>query len=349
MPTMRDVAIQAAVSMATVSHVINGTRYVSPALTERVRTVMGQLSYQPDAVARSLRRRETLTIGLLVPSTEIPFFASVAHCIEKAAADQGYNVILCNSEWQISRELRYLNDLLARRVDGLVCISAEMTAAQLSPILESGTPVVMFERQMPGLPLDAVGIDNFAGAYAATTHLLQLGHRRIALVEGLDSSILTMERVEGCRQALKEWGLTLDPTLLARGDYLPESGKVATEAFLALNEPPTAIFAFNDLMALGVLQVLDQHGLRVPEDVAVVGFDGIPLTEYTSPALTTVCQPLPEMAKAAIQLLLDRIQEEGPDEPQFIRLVPDLIIRDSTTRRHPALAGAATLVQAAGA
>jgi LacI family transcriptional regulator len=337
MATMRDVAVRAAVSMATVSHVINGTRYVSPELTERVRAVMTSLNYQPDAVARSLRRRETLTIGLLLPSTEIPFFASVAYSIEKAASDRGYNVILANSDWQLSNELRYLNDLLARRIDGLVCISAEMTAEQIATVIEAGTPVVMFEREMPGFELDAVGIDNFRGAYDATSHLLQLGHRRIAFVEGLANSVLSTDRVNGCRRALQEWGIEMDPLLLARGDYLPESGRVAAENFLKLSEPPTAIFAFNDLMALGVLQVLDQRGLRVPEDVAVVGFDGIPLTQYTSPALTTVRQPLAEMGVAAIELLLARIQDEGPDEAQFIRLDPELVVRDSTARRQPSL------------
>jgi LacI family transcriptional regulator len=270
---------------------------------------------------------------LVVPSTEIPFFAAVAYHIERAAHLKGYNVILCNSEWELWRELDHLHDLLARRVDGLVCISAEITADQIEPILEAETPVVMFERQVSGLGLDAVGIDNYCGGYAGTRHLLDIGHCRIAFVEGLPASSVSGERLQGCRHALEEAGLSLDRTLLFRGDYRPESGRRAADAALSLDEPPTAIFAFNDLMALGVLQKLDRHRVRVPEDVAVLGFDGIPLTAYTSPALSTLQQPLAEMGVAAVELLLDRIAGEGPDEPQFIQMMPELIVRDSTVRQ----------------
>ncbi len=316
--------------MATVSHVINGTRYVSPELTERVRLAMETLSYQPDAVARSLRRRETLTLGLLLPSIEIPFFASVAYSIERAAARQGYNVILCNSDWQPALELQHLNDLLARRVDGLVCISAQMTAAQIDFVVSDGTPVVMFERQMPGIGLDAVEIDNEGGAYEATKHLLDLGHRRLGFIQGRIASTVSDDRLRGSQRALEEAGLVLDPALLYRGDYLPGTGREATTYFLTLDEPPSAIFAFNDMMAFGVLQVLTERGVHVPEQIAVVGFDGIPLTAYTSPALTTVRQPLEEMGRNAVELLLGRIRDEGPEQPQYIRLQPHLIIRDST-------------------
>ncbi len=316
--------------MATVSHVINSTRYVSPELTERVRVAMQELSYQPDVVARSLRRRQTLTIGLLVPSTEIPFFASVAHSIERAASNKGYNTILCNSEWELTRELSHLGDLMARKVDGLVCISATITSKQIRHVVDSGTPVVMFERQLPHSDLDAVGIDNFQGAYLATRHLLELGHRKLGFIVGLASSSLSIERLEGCSRALAEVGLTLDDAHLFSGDYWPKSGVVATRAALALPDPPTAIFAFNDLMAMGVLQVLSQERLQAPEDMAVVGFDGIPLTQYTSPPLTTVRQPLVEMARAAVDLLLERITGDGPPAAQILHLEPELIVRAST-------------------
>lgn len=330
MTTMRNVADHARVSTATVSHVINGTRYVSPELTERVLAAMQELNYQPDAVARSLRRRETLTVGLIIPNTEIPFFAAVAHSIEEAAFHAGYNVILCNSGWNLRRELCYLRDLLARRVDGLVCISLEMTASQIAPMVEAGTPVVMFERRMPGIGLDAVGINNAEGARAAMTHLLELGHRRIGCIRGLGTSSLSGVRLEAYRQLLAEWRIECDPDLVRAGDYQPLSGRVATQELMDLDDPPTAIFALNDMMAIGALQVLHERNLRVPEDVAVVGFDGIPLTQYTSPALTTVAQPVTEMGRAAIELLLARIRGDGPREAQFVVVEPELVVRAST-------------------
>jgi LacI family transcriptional regulator len=332
MATMRDVAKRAAVSTATVSHVVNGTRSVSPELTKRVQAVMAELNYQPDAVARSLRRRKTLTIGLIVPSTEIPFFAAVAHSIEQAALQAGYSVILCNSHWQLPQELHYLDNLLARRVDGLVCISAEMTANQIAPVIEEGTPVVFFERSMPGIALDSVGIDNLAGAQMAVQHLLELGHRRIALITGLRSSGLSNERLNGCRQILAAAGVPLDPALLHWGDYLPESGRRACEELLQLDEPPTAIFAFNDLMAIGALQALHEHGLRVPDDVAVVGFDGIPLTNHTSPALTTVAQPITRLGATTIELLLKRMGDDEPSKARNVIAEPELVIRASTVK-----------------
>jgi LacI family transcriptional regulator len=184
--TIRTVADLAGVSTATVSHVINDTRAVSAPLTARVLEAMEQLHYHPDVVARSLRRRETLTLGLLVPSIEIPFFAVVARDVEAAANDAGYSVILCNSGWSLDRELQYLNNLLARRVDGLLCISLEMTAEHIAPLLRRNTPVVLFdEGTMRGIELDAVEIDNFQGAYDATAHLLALGHRRVGCNTGL--------------------------------------------------------------------------------------------------------------------------------------------------------------------
>lgn len=320
----------AEVSTATVSHVLNGTRYVSPRLTERVQTAMAELNYQPNAVAQSLRRRKTLTLGLLLPSVELPFFASVTRSIERSAAQQGYNVILCNSDWRMPAEEAYLTDLLARRIDGLICISAAMTAREIGPVIEGGTPVVMFERRMPNIGLDAVGIDNKLAAYEAVRHLLALGRRRIAFVRGMSFSTVSDERIAGCRQALAEAGLALDEELVYDGDFLPHSGYAAVEHFLSLPEPPTALFAFNDLMAMGALHRLAQAQIRVPQEIAVVGFDDIPSSQYLNPSLTTVRQPLLEMGQRAVQILLSRIAGEGPQKAQYVRFKSELIVRAST-------------------
>jgi len=329
MASIRDVARRAVVSTATVSHVLNGTRYVSPELTERVMAVVNELNYRPDAVARSLRRRETLTIGLLVPSIEIPFFASTAYHVERTAFEHGYNLILCNSNWEQGEDRQLLQDLIARRVDGLIVISATMEATEISPVLEAGIPVVMFEREMADLDLDAVGIDNHAGAREATEHLLELGHRRIGVILGKKISTVSDQRLEGFCERMESAGLGADRALMFRGDYWPETGRKATQHFLDLAERPTAIFAFNDLMAIGVIQALTEQGIRVPQDISVIGFDDIPLAQYSTPALTTVHQPLSKMGEKAVELLLQRI-DGGEEAARFVRLDPELVVRAST-------------------
>jgi LacI family transcriptional regulator len=295
-------------------------------------------------VARSLRCRETLTIGLFVPSLEIPFYAWVAGSIESAAHAAGYNVILCTSGWSLQRELSAIDELLARRVDGMVCISLEVRAEHIRPVLKRGTPVVWFERTLPGIDLDAVFVNNARGAYDATRHLIELGHRRIGCITGLVNSQLSDERVAGYRAALADAGIGFDQRLLQRGDYMPPSGRLGAVALLEQPDPPTAIFAFNDLMAIGALQAIHRLGWRVPDDVAVIGFDGVALAEHTCPPLSTIEQPIPEMAASAIQRLLDRITGDAPPHGRVVIADPKLIVRASTAgdqapeRRHDVVA-----------
>ena len=334
MATIRKVADLAGVSTATVSHVINDTRAVSGALTARVLNAMEQLDYQPDIIARSLRRRETLTLGLIVPSIEIPYFAGVAASVEAAANDVGYSVILCNTGWALSREVHYLHNLLARRVDGLLCISLAMSAEHIAPVLRRQTPVVVFERTMPGIEVDAVEIDNVQGAFDATQHLLDLGHRRVGCITGLSNSNLNAERILGYRRALAERGIAFDPTLLRTGDYTAAAGMRESLALLRLPEPPTAIFACNDLMAMGVMRAVQERGLRIPADLAVIGFDGLAITAQCFPPLSTVEQPVAEMSIAAIAMLLDRIK--GGAAPARVQtFAAKLVTRTSTIGRAP--------------
>lgn len=330
MPTIRDVAQLAGVSTATVSHVLNNTRAVSDVTKERVLAAMEELAYQPNAVARSLRVNETLTIGLIVPDVEIPFFAWVAHCIENAARDVGYSVILCNSGWELSRELGYLENLEARRIDGLICVSVRMTNEHVTPLLKRNVPVVWFEEARDEGVSDAVVIDNVKGAYEATSHLIGLGHRRIGCVLGVAQAMVTLNRVAGYRQALRDAGLPFDEGLLYAGDYEAAGGIRGARQLLELGDPPTAIFAFNDMMALGALQVANERGLAVPGQLALIGFDGIPLTEYLAPPISTVRQPIPEMSRIAISMLLDRINGRAPNDSRTVTIEPALVPRAST-------------------
>lgn len=330
MATIRDVAQLAGVSTATVSHVLNNTRAVSEQARDRVVSAMEQLNYQPNAVARSLRVSETLTIGLIVPDVELPFFAWVARSIENAARDVGYNVILCNSGWSLKQELLYLDNLRARRVDGLICISVLLTNEHVAPLLKRHMPVVWFEQARTDGISDAVVIDNHRGAYDATMHLVAQGHRRIGCVLGLGQALLTADRIKGYRRALSDSGIAFDESLLCTGDYEPSAGLAGAHQLLSMPKPPTAIFAFNDMMALGALQAANERGLRVPDQIALIGFDGIPLTEYTSPPLSTVRQPIPEMSRIAIDMLLDRINDRAPNESRTILVEPTLVKRAST-------------------
>ena len=330
MATIRDVARLAGVSTATVSHVLNETRAVSEDLRERVRVAMDALNYRPNAVARSLRVSETMTIGLIVPDVEIPFFARYARSIERVAAQAGYNVILCNSNWQLSEELRYLDHLLARRVDGLICISASMTATHVGPILRRNAPVIWLEESRPGDQFDSVVLDNSKGAYLATTHLIELGHTRIACIVGPVISQLGLDRIDGYRKALAKYGLVYDERLQQSADYTAQGGYRATQALLELDDRPTAVFSFNDLMAMGALKSITEHCLQIPNDVAVIGFDGIALTEHTCPPLSTIEQPITEMSTRAIEMLIERINGTGPAQYRTIVVEPRLVVREST-------------------
>jgi LacI family transcriptional regulator len=329
-PTIRDVAQLAGVSTATVSHVLNSTRSVSDLTKERVLAAMDELGYQPNAVARSLRVNETLTIGLIIPDVEIPFFAWVARCIEDSARDVGYSVILCNSGWALSQELLYLENLQARRVDGLICISVRLNNEHVAPLLKRHVPVVWFEEARTEGVSDAVLIDNVKGAYEATTHLIVQGHRRIGCVLGVAQAMVTRDRLTGYRQALRDAGLPFDEALLYSGDYEASAGLLGARQLLALPDPPTAIFAFNDVMALGALQAANERKLAVPEQLALIGFDGIPLTEFLAPPLSTVRQPIPEMSRIAIEMLLDRINDRAPNESRTVKIEPTLVPRAST-------------------
>lgn len=330
MATMKDVAQRAGVSVATVSHVINNTRFVSDPLRQRVERAMEELDYQPDAVARSLRRRETHTIGLIVPDNSNPFFAEVARGIEDRGFELGYSVILCNSDSKVQKELEYLNVLTSKRVDGIVFIAATARSQHVESLVNSGIPVVIVDRKMPSVRADAVLVDNFHGGYEATRHLLDLGHRRIGCIAGPSDLTPSADRVAGYRMALEEFGVDPDDDLVVRGDYYASSGERAVWRFLELDRPPTAIFACNDLMAIAAMKTLVDNGLRVPQDVAVVGFDDIALASYVNPPLTTVAQPKYEMGTITVDVLLQRVKGEGPEERQEILLECQLVVREST-------------------
>lgn len=329
MTTIREVAESAGVSYATVSHVINNTRWVSQETRERVLAAMDALNYRPNALARSLRQGKTNTIGLVLPDSANPFFAEISRSIEDEAFKKGYSVFLCNTELDTQRELFYVDVLSKKQVDGIIFVAAGDQADSLDFLVRRNMPVVMIDRDVPNVEVDAVLTDNQLGGWLATRHLLELGHTRIACIAGPSSITPSAERIIGYRKALEEAGVPYDETLVICGDYHAQSGMEITHLILKMNPRPTAIFALNDLMALGALRAAAEAGCSVPKDLAVVGYDDLEIAHFTNPPLTTIAQPKKEIGARAIHLLVDRMTSRS-SPPSRLVLPPELIVRRST-------------------
>jgi LacI family transcriptional regulator len=329
MTTIREVAQRAGVSYATVSHVINKTRFVSDETRTRVLSAMSELNYRPNALARSLRIGETHTIGLILPDSANPFFAEIARSIEDMAFKLGYSVILCNTERDTQREQLYVDVLSKRQVDGIIFVATGDQVDSLNSLIEQDMPVVLIDRDLPNIEIDAVLTDNQRGGYLATRHLIARNHRRIACVAGPSHITPSAERVTGYAQALAEASIPYDETLVQDGDYHPASGQQVTAQLLSLASPPTAIFALNDLMAMGALRAAAEAGLRVPEDLAVIGYDDIEFASFTNPPLSTIAQPKEEVGSKATEILVNRISEKNGFHRRLV-LEPTLIVRGST-------------------
>ncbi len=340
--TIQDVAARSGVSISTVSRVVTGTVAVEPATAERVREAIADLGYRPNLLARSFRRRVTHTIGLLVPDNSNPFFAELARTIENAGFAEGYSVVLCNSDLSEVKQETYIDVLLANRVDGLILASSGLIPTvgshdAVGRILDAGAPCVVVDRDLGETPVDQVLVDNDQGGYLAGAHLIGLGHRRIACLVGPSDLTPSAGRIAGFQRALADAGLAVVAEGLVRGNGRPDGGAAAAQRLLERGLVAagnvTAIFAFNDQMAIGAIGALQRAGCRVPEDISVVGFDDIPQSAAIFPALTTIAQPIREMGTIGVRLLLDRIARghpEGHVPCQRVRLSTRLVVREST-------------------
>lgn len=329
MATIREVAERAGVSVTTVSHVLNGTRFVAEETELRVREAMQALNYRPNSLARSLRRGETRTLGLILPDSSNPFFAEFARQLEDAAFQQDYSLILCNSNGELEKERRYTEVLFNKQVDGIIFMAAGDDPYSLQDLAAQAFPIVVVDRIVDHIDVDAVITDNQLSGRLAAEHLTALGHRQIGIIRGPSNVTPSAQRVTGFARALAEAGLTLPEELQAVGDFHSEAGYIAARKLLSLPKPPTAIFACNDLMAIGALRAIHEAGLAVPDDISLVGHDDIELASYTRPALTTISQPVAELAQTAIQLLLRRIHSPEMEKKRII-LPNRLVVRQST-------------------
>lgn len=338
MPTIKQVAEHAKVSVATVSRVINKTGYVSLDLQERVLAAMRELNYQPSALARSLRRQETQTIGVMVPQLNHPFFGTLAYAVERVLFENDYRAFICSAEESHEREDVYIDILLRQRVDGVIMVPTGRSPVSVKRLLEQKVPVVLLDRDLPGLEINRVLCDNEGGAYQAARHLIELGHERICAIGAMEYSVAIINRLKGMRRALHEAGIEdyPEPQVTIALDHFHMGYDVAREV-LATRPRPTAVFALNDLIAVGALHAASDMGLRLPGDLSVVGFDGIPLSAYSIPELTTVAQPIYEMGERAARILLDQVHNDAA-RLETIIYESQLIIRKSTA--PPGHAGA---------
>jgi LacI family transcriptional regulator len=329
-PTIKDVAQRAGVSSTTVSYVLNNTRFVSPETEARVRAAIKDLSYQPDYIARSLRAKRTLTVGMIVSDITNPFYADVVRGAEDFFSDKSYSLILCNTDESPEIELDSLQMLRNKNVDGLIIVASGKNTDQLYDTNDAGIPIVLADRRLPGNRLDTVVVDDVKGTYHAVHHLLEHGHRRIGAIMPLGGLSTTEDRRHGYEMALREFGLIPDPALTINGNSTIEGGASAAHALLDLQAAPTAIFSANNLMSVGLYLALKQRNLHCPKDVAIAGFDDMIWFSVFSPSLTTVFQPSYDLGKRAAELLCQRISgEHSSVSPSFIELSSHLIIRES--------------------
>lgn len=326
--TIKDIARRCRVSPATVSRVLNGFPHVQAGTRARVQEEIRRVSYRRNGVARSLVLRKTRTLGLVLSDITNPFYAEIAKGIEDQATVHGYTTVLCSTNNLPERQHEYIQILLERRVDGLILGSARLREPEVEALAQGGFPVVLVNRRLRSPQVDSVVVDNYGGALRLVEYLIRLGHSRIAHIRGPLQFSTGYDRFRGYRDALLAQDLQLDPRLVVAGAFRYADGRAAARRLLATPARPTALFAANDLMALGALEALAEAGIRVPEGMAVAGFDDVEPASYWGIRLTTMSQRISDMARLAVDLLLERI-ERGRRDPRQIVLPPHLVVRGS--------------------
>lgn len=336
--TIVDVARAAGVSTATVSRVLNGKDRVDPQLAATVTRVAKELGYRPNRVARSLRMRHNHVWALVISDIRTgQFFADVVRGVEDGAYEAGYSMFLCNSDEDPSKEARYIGLAVAENVAGVILVPSGPDT-DLGPLLDAGIHVVLADRSLPGQPVDSVVGDNVAGGRQAVEHLVSNGYRRVACITGPPAVTTGSDRLLGYRATLEQAGLTVDPALVRYGDFREKGGRAAMQALLALDPPPDAVFICNNTMAAGALQAIEEAGLEVPRDIALVGYDEILWAPLLRSALTTVSQPAYDLGHESARLLINRIDGYS-GSPRRVTLPTTLNVRASSAPKAGAAHG----------
>lgn len=329
--TIKDIARKAHVSHTTVSRALNDKSRIKDVTKEKILSIAKELNYRPNFIARSLVMRRTKTLGLVITTISNPFYTELAQGIEATAISLGYNIILCSTNYDLSAEKRYIDMLRSKEVDGIIFTSAHMGDVNILALAEEGFPIILVNRRtyhpVVREKVDYVGVDNITGGFLAVEHLIRLGHREIGVIGGSSESSVGFERLEGGKKALAAYGLDVISDYSLEGDFSKGSGYQGGKKFLQMSEPPTAIFAANDYMALGAYQAITEEGVKIPEEIALIGFNDIEFTSTKGIELTTIGQKKYEMGALAVKTLLERVEGRKLGSPEEIILEPELIIR----------------------
>jgi LacI family transcriptional regulator len=328
--TMKDIAKRAKVSVITVSRALNNRHDINPETKKRILKIAHDLNYTADQLARGLVTRKTKTIGVLVPDNVDSFYAAVVQGIGDECRERGYGIFLWNTHDSADKELEYLRQAREKRTDGILLYPVQADTRYLDVLKQSSTPIVFLNRHTDDPLFDHVMNDNLHGAYLAVQHLIQKGHRRIAYVCGKPNSSTGQERIAGCRKAINEAGWPSDSLDLLFCEESIESSYRLVKDLVAREKPPSALFMWDDRLAVSAIKAVREAGLRIPADVAVVGYDDIEIAAYLYPPLTTVRQPSHQIGEAAARILLNKLESEIMPPPQKIVLKPELVIRETT-------------------
>lgn len=319
------------VSHTTVSRALNNKSRIKNETKEKILSIAEKLNYRPDFIARSLVMRRTKTLGLVITTIANPFYTELAQGIETTAIILGYNIILCSTNYDLSSEKKFIDMLRSKGVDGIIFTSAHMGDPNILELVEEGFPIILVNRRtyhpMVREKVDYVGVDNNLGGFLAIEHLIKLGHKRIGVIGGSSESSVGFERLEGGKKALATYGLNVIGDYFLEGDFLKGSGYHGGKKFLKMSEPPTGVFATNDYMALGTYQAIVEEGIKVPEEIALIGFNDIEFTSMKGIELTTIGQKKYEMGALAVKTLVERVEGGKTGPPKEIILEPELIIR----------------------
>ena len=332
-PNIKTVANRAGVSTATVSRVLANFEGVRNDTRDKVLSVIEELDYSVDTVARSLRQKKTDTIGLIVGNVLSPFYSIIAKSIEDTARESGYKMILCNGDDDPEKELEYLKVLRSNKVDGIILTPTGFNQDFISSTLKAGIDMVFLDRLIDGIDGDAVLVDNYKGSYNATGYLIKRGYKKIAIISGFTDRTTGRERLKGYSMALKDSGIKEDSSLVKIGNFKKESGISLTKELLSADNRPDAIFVTNIDMALGSLIVLKENGIKVPDDMAIMSFDDPEWATINDPPLTAVAQPVYQLGKNAAEKLISKIRHKdssgSKNKPSIDTLSTSLIIRKS--------------------
>ncbi|MCP4755091.1 MAG: LacI family transcriptional regulator [Proteobacteria bacterium] len=332
--TLKDIAKLAGVSTASVSRAINNKANgnMRPETLRKIQAVIAQTMYTPNPLASGLRHGYTKAVGVVFPSNTNPYYARLGNLLENEAFENGHLMLLCNSNYDIEREKDYLNLLAQQRVSGVILCSTELKREDLATCGLDENRLVLIDEDIEGYVGEAVLVDDIVGGEKGAGYLFGLGHSEILIITGAEGYYSSKCRLNGVRNAFRQWGRPFDETLVFAGDYSIDSAKQCISEAIRRNKEFSAVFAFNDMMAIGTISALKHYGLKVPDDVSVIGYDNIPMGELFIPEITTIAASSEQMVKKAFAKILDAGRPKPAQPPQKIKFEPQLIIRESCRR-----------------